>query len=94
MVRRPSHIHHFASDPFFRRIMRKTGKLYTLTLASMALGIIASVLVSLWNFNSSEWNLWLDLIPHGFGVASMITSTLIVSLRARRDICFPSLPQM
>ena len=64
--------------------MRKTGKLHTLTLVSMALGIIASVFVSLWNFNSSEFHLWLDLIPHGFGIASMITTTLIVSIRAHR----------
>ena len=59
--------------------MRRTGKLYTLTLVSMSLGIIASVSVSLWDFNSSELHLWLDLIPHGFGIAGMITSTLIVS---------------
>lgn len=60
--------------------MRRTGKLYALTLVSVSLGIIASVSVSLWNFNTSEFHLWLDLIPHGFGIASMITSTLIVSV--------------
>lgn len=66
--------------------MRSTGKLHTLTLASMALGIIASVFVSLWNFNSSEFHLWLDLIPHGFGIASMITTTLIAIIaNVRRE---------
>lgn len=67
-------------------MMRSTGKLHTLTLASMALGIIASVFVSLWNFNSSEFHLWLDLIPHGFGIASMITTTLIAIIaNVRRE---------
>jgi hypothetical protein len=88
------HIIRFVSDTLFRRIMRRTGKLYTLTWVSMALAIIASVFVSEWNFNSSEFHLWLDLVPHGFGVASMITSTLIVSLRARRGIFFLLTPDV
>jgi len=68
--------------------MRRTGKLYILTLVSVFLGIIASVSVSLWNFNTSEFHLWLDLLPHGFGIASMITSTLIAMIAnvAREDI--------
>jgi hypothetical protein len=65
-------------------MMRRTGKLYSLTLVSVSLGIVASVSVSLWNFNTSEFHLWLDLIPHGFGIASMITTTLIVSFRTPR----------
>jgi len=64
--------------------MRRTGKLYSLTLVSASLGVVASVSVSLWNFNTPEVYFWLDLIPHGFGVASMITTTLIVSFRAAR----------
>ena len=66
--------------------MRSTGKLYTLTLASTSLGILAGVLVSLWNFNTSEFHLWLDLTPQGFGISSMITTTLIVSFRAPQII--------
>jgi len=69
-------------------MMRRTGKLYSLTLVSASFGIVASVSVSLWNFNTSEFHLWLDLIPHGFGISSMITSTLIAMIAnvAKDDI--------
>jgi ABC-type phosphate transport system permease subunit len=70
------------SHNLFHRMMRRNGKLYHLTLISVSLAIVASVSVSLWNFNTSEFHLWLDLIPQGFGIASMITTTLIVSIRA------------
>jgi len=60
--------------------MRKTGKLYTLTLVSSGLTILASLLVSLWSESSSPLHLWLDLIPQGFGMASLITSTLIAMI--------------
>jgi len=42
--------------------------------------ILASVLAIFWNENSSAFHLWLDLIPHGFGMASFITSTLIAMI--------------
>ncbi|GLB33632.1 putative sugar (and other) transporter [Lyophyllum shimeji] len=61
-------------------IMRRTGKLYGLTLASCFLTILASVLVTLWNEDSSPIHLWLDLVPQGFGMASFITSTLIAMI--------------
>jgi len=69
-------------------LMRRTGKLYSLTVVSLMLAVIASVSVSLWNFDSSEFHLWLDLIPQGFGVASMITTTLIAMIAnvAKEDI--------
>ena len=79
-------IDRFAFNGLFHRMMRRTGKLHSLTLASVSLGIIASVSVSLWNFNTPEFRLWMDLIPQGFGIASMITTTLIVSLRASRRL--------
>ncbi|EPQ59602.1 vacuolar amino acid permease [Gloeophyllum trabeum ATCC 11539] len=61
-------------------IMRKTGKLYYLTLASAGSAILASALVCLWNDQSSEFHLWLDIVPQGFGMASLITSTLIAMI--------------
>jgi len=61
-------------------LMRRTGKLYTLTLVSAFMGILASVLASCWNDNTSDFHLWIDLIPQGFGVASFITSTLIAMI--------------
>ncbi|KAG0705491.1 vacuolar amino acid permease [Suillus ampliporus] len=73
--------------PFFiltyrhdHRMMRRTGKLYHLTLASAGLAIIASILVALWNDNTSQYHLWLDIVPQGFGMASLITSTLIAMI--------------
>ncbi|KAG6890904.1 hypothetical protein C0995_000861 [Termitomyces sp. Mi166 len=61
-------------------IMRRTGKLYSLTLASCGLTILASALVVMWDEKSSTWHLYLDLVPQGFGMASFITSTLIVGI--------------
>lgn len=60
--------------------MRRTGKLYTLTLVSSSLTVFASILVCLWGPDTSAFHLWLDLFPQGFGMASFITSTLIVSI--------------
>ena len=62
----------------FSRVMRKTGKLYTLTLASSLLTVLANVLVVLWTDKTSAFHLWFDIVPQGFGMASSITSTLIV----------------
>jgi MFS family permease len=58
-------------------IMRRTGKLYTLTLVSAALAIYSSIQIAMWNENSPQWHLWVDIVPQGFGMASLITSTLI-----------------
>jgi hypothetical protein len=71
------------------RLMRRTGKLYTLTMVSCGMGVTASLLASCWSENSSTFHLWIDLIPQGFGMASFITTTLIVSpsiCAARRNI--------
>jgi hypothetical protein len=60
--------------------MRRTGKLYGLTLVSAMGALYASTMVAMWNDNSSKWHLWTDLIPQGFGMASLITTTLIVGI--------------
>jgi hypothetical protein len=60
--------------------MRRTGKLYTLTLVSAALAVYSSVQIAMWHGNSSQWHLWVDIVPQGFGIASVITSTLIVRI--------------
>lgn len=65
---------------FLFRMMRKTGKLYFLTLASVAASVVAAVSICFWNDNTSQWHLWLDIVPQGFGMASLITTTLIVSI--------------
>ncbi|KAJ7667832.1 vacuolar amino acid permease [Mycena polygramma] len=61
-------------------MMRRTGKLYTLTLSAAASSICANVLVIFWNENTSPWHLWLDIVPQGFGMASFITTTLIAMI--------------
>ena len=68
------------------RVMRRTGKLYSLTLCSCLLTVVAATLVALWNENSATWHLWLDVMPQGFGMASVITTTLIVRTQ-RTSVC-------
>ena len=41
--------------------------------------VFAAFLVALWDENSAAFHLWLDIVPQGFGMASVITTTLIVS---------------
>ena len=62
--------------------MRGTDKTYAITLVSACFGIVASVLVVLWDSNTSPFHLWLDLVPCGLGISGVINSTLIVSLRS------------
>ncbi|TFK29297.1 vacuolar amino acid permease [Coprinopsis marcescibilis] len=61
-------------------LMRRTGKLYTLTLISGLSALTASLLASCWTENTSSWRLWIDLVPSGFGMASFITTTLIAMI--------------
>ncbi|KAJ7699914.1 major facilitator superfamily domain-containing protein [Mycena rosella] len=61
-------------------LMRRTGKLWTLTFAAAVSSISANVLVIFWNENTSAWHLYLDIVPQGFGMASFITSTLIAMI--------------
>ncbi|KAI0049566.1 vacuolar amino acid permease [Auriscalpium vulgare] len=69
-------------------LMRRTGKLYTLTVMSSLLTIGSSAMVALWNDHSAPWHLWLDITPHAFGMASLITTTLIavISSVAKEDL--------
>ena len=61
------------------RMMRRTGKLYALTIISGLMTVVAGVLLTFWNEDTSQLHLWLDIVPQGFGMASFITTTLIVS---------------
>ncbi|KAA1466139.1 vacuolar amino acid permease [Dentipellis sp. KUC8613] len=69
-------------------VMRRTGRLYHLTLLSALFAVGASLLVTFWGEGSSQWNLWLDIVPQGFGMASLITTTLIAMIAgvAKGDI--------
>ena len=61
-------------------MMRRTGKLYALTIISGLMTVGAGVLLTFWNEGTSQLHLWLDIVPQGFGMASFITTTLIVSI--------------
>ncbi|KAH6915245.1 vacuolar amino acid permease [Coprinopsis sp. MPI-PUGE-AT-0042] len=60
--------------------MRRTGKLYGLTLYSALSTILASLLASCWTERTPSFHFWLDLIPSGFGMAGFITATLIAMI--------------
>ncbi|KAJ3485362.1 hypothetical protein NLI96_g5024 [Meripilus lineatus] len=61
-------------------VMRRTGKLYGLTLISCFLTIIAASFVAAWNENTAAFHLWVDVFPQGLGMASVITTTLIAMI--------------
>ncbi|KZP24647.1 vacuolar amino acid permease [Athelia psychrophila] len=69
-------------------MMRRTGKLYTLTLVSSLMAVMASILLIFWNADSAPIHLWIDIVPQGFGMASFITTTLIAMIAgvAREDM--------
>ena len=67
--------------------MRRTGKLYSLTLASVLMTVAAAALVVMWDENTSWFHLWFDIVPQGLGMASVITTTLIVRSRIPLSIC-------
>jgi len=62
--------------------MRRTGKLYSLTLLSSFMMIIASVFIACWSDHTSTFHFWADLVPHGLGMSSLITTTLIAMIAA------------
>lgn len=64
----------------WNRMMRRTGKLYFLTICTAAAATTATISICFWNERTSTWHLWFDIVPQGFGMASLITTTLIVSL--------------
>ncbi|KAF8761343.1 vacuolar amino acid permease [Rhizoctonia solani] len=59
------------------KMMRRTGKLYWLTIASAAGALLSAALISSWNESTHHLHLWLDIAFGGFGMSSLITSTLI-----------------
>ncbi|KZT12978.1 vacuolar amino acid permease [Laetiporus sulphureus 93-53] len=61
-------------------VMRRTGKLYNLTIISGLLTVVATTLVVFWNDKTSAFHLWFDIVPQGLGMASVITTTLIAMI--------------
>jgi len=71
-----------------RRVMRRTGKLHTLTLISCLATVVAASLVACWNDRTSQPHLWFDIFPQGLGMSSVITTTLIAMIAsvAKEDL--------
>ena len=69
--------------------MRRTGRLYNLTLFSCLLTVFAASLVAMWDENSAQYHLWFAIVPQGFGMASVITTTLIVRTSPQRIVRAP-----
>ncbi|KAG8955272.1 hypothetical protein FRC03_011232, partial [Tulasnella sp. 419] len=69
-------------------IIRKTGKVHKLSLLSAGFMVTSSLLVTLWNSRTMPLRFWIDIVPNGFGVASLLTSTLVALTAAvdRSDI--------
>ena len=61
--------------------MRRTGRLYGLTLLSSGMTVVAATMVAFWSDRTSAFHLWFDIFPQGLGMSSVITTTLIVSAR-------------
>ncbi|OSX59201.1 hypothetical protein POSPLADRAFT_1075481 [Postia placenta MAD-698-R-SB12] len=61
-------------------VMRRTGKLYNLTLITAIMTIVAATMIIFWTDSTSTFHLWFDIVPQGFGMASVITTTLIAMI--------------
>jgi hypothetical protein len=57
--------------------MRATGKYWWMTAFMALLALLSSLAMTQLRQDSPEWFLWIAIIPNGFGVSGLITSTLI-----------------
>jgi hypothetical protein len=57
--------------------MRATGRYWWMTVLMAALGAASSFAMTRFNPDTPEWFLWIAIVPNGFGVSGLITSTLI-----------------
>ena len=48
--------------------MRATGKYYKIAVGTALLSLGSALLMVRWDEHTSEWELWLDIIPSGFGL--------------------------
>lgn len=61
--------------------MRHTGQYWRLIMLSTTLSLIATIRIAFWDReNTSEFELWFDIVPNGLGFSATLTSTLIVSI--------------
>ncbi|KAF9535099.1 vacuolar amino acid permease [Crepidotus variabilis] len=78
-----------AGSLFAGWFMRKTGKLYSLTVIAALMTLFASLLASCWTRYQLPFHFWLDLLPQGLGFACFITTTLIALIAGVRKEDMP-----
>lgn len=68
--------------------MRITGRYYWLTLSFGFSQILGNVLFVTLTRDSPEWLTWIAIVPFGWGMSGLMTSTLIALIGSveRRDI--------
>ncbi len=57
--------------------MRATGRFYWMTAGMATLSLLSMILLTTWGPNTPEWLLWTAVAPNGFGLAGVLTSTLV-----------------
>ncbi|KAG7528342.1 hypothetical protein FFLO_06219 [Filobasidium floriforme] len=57
--------------------MRATGKYWWMTSFMAGLAVVSSLAMTQFTVDSPDWLLWIAIVPNGFGVSGVITSTLI-----------------
>jgi len=69
-------------------LMRRTGRYFYLNLFGAFLTIISSAMFAAWSSQTSDFHLWFDIIPSGFGNSSLLTSMLIALIASvdRADV--------
>lgn len=57
--------------------MRHTGKYYWLTISMAASALVSMSVIATFSTRTPQWLLWVAIVPSGFGISGIITSTLI-----------------
>ncbi|KAE8265518.1 hypothetical protein A4X09_0g6625 [Tilletia walkeri] len=68
--------------------MRKTGRFYWFNLVNAVLLTVASVCISGFDVDTPKWWTYVAIVPSGFGIAAVLTCTLIAAMNTveRKDI--------
>ncbi|KAJ9127491.1 hypothetical protein QFC24_000900 [Naganishia onofrii] len=64
--------------------MRHTGKYYWLTVSMAGSAFLSMIVISTFTTKTPEWVLWLAIVPSGFGISGLVTSTLIALIAVVR----------
>jgi MFS family permease len=64
--------------------MRRTGKYYWLTISMAASALLSMSVIATFSTHTPQWLLWVAIVPSGFGMSGVITSTLIALIACVR----------